>query len=295
MSSADEGGEALRRWLAPGDRHRAAFDWSRFELARIGSADDPLFPEAYGALHEVFDGAGEIETPEVLEARLAWRPARPRRGLALRYALVLVRRDGRFAAVRDHTVMIPLDRPELGVVVHLSHVFVAPEWRRTGLASMLRALPVADAHAAMAEAGWTGDRPVTLLAEMERPEPGDPATRIRLSAYAKAGFLAVDPSAVGYLQPDFRRPEVIDAGGGPRPLPMVLVVRRVGREDERVIEAGIVRGWVEILYAMYGLGFREVDMEVAWRSLGGYPPAGTPLDLIDPREFADRGEKVEPR
>ena len=42
----------------------------------------------------------------------------------------------------------------------------------------------------------------------------------------------IDPRKVRYLQPDFRAPDEIDLGGGPKPLSLALIVRRVRREHE---------------------------------------------------------------
>jgi hypothetical protein len=226
--------------LAPGDQRSRELDLAGFEIHSIRSPADPLFAEAYERLSREFGAKHEVESADVLAARLA--DADP----TLRYELVLVRKSGAFAAVRDHTVIAS---PGL-TVVHLSHVLVAPVFRRSGLAGWMRALPVASARA-MAGA------PITLAAEMEPPDPGDEASLVRLRAYERAGFSRL---ATPYLQPDFRPPAEIDAGGGPKPLPMTLILRRVGRERETAMPASEAAAVVASLYRLYARTFRAADL-----------------------------------
>jgi hypothetical protein len=132
--------------LAPGDRDVAARDWSDLDVHRVAGAHDPDFEPAYERLWREFGALGEMERRRVIEERLAWDPARPRAGAALAYELLVLRRAGRLVALRDHSAVVRLDergRPLPGpVVVHLSHAFVLPEARGSGLAGWLRALPL---------------------------------------------------------------------------------------------------------------------------------------------------------
>ena len=90
--------------LAPGDSKSADFDVATVEIVRVASRDDPFFEVAYARLWEQFGAAHEIETRTALGRRLAWDPARPRDGLAMRYDLLLLRdAAGGFVAARDHT------------------------------------------------------------------------------------------------------------------------------------------------------------------------------------------------
>jgi GNAT superfamily N-acetyltransferase len=227
--------------LAPGDQRSRELDLAAFEIHAIRSPADPLFAEAYDRLWQEFGAKHEVETADVLAQRLADTDP------AMRYKLVLVRKAGQFAAVRDHTVIVS---PGL-TVVHLSHVLVDPAFRRSGLAGWMRALPVASARTIAPQA------PITLAAEMEHPNPRDEATMIRLRAYERAGFSKL---AAAYLQPDFRPPTEMDATGGPRPLPMALILRRVGREAETTIPAPEAAAIIAGLYRMYGRTFRPADM-----------------------------------
>jgi hypothetical protein len=251
--------------LAPGDTRSASLDVGSFEYHSIRSTKDPWFEPAYQALWDEFGAKGEMERRETLDARFKLVPS-------MIYEMVLVRKDGEIAAVRDHTIV-----PSAGeVVVHLSHNLVMPKHRRTGLAGWMRAFPVVSARQLS-----PGDF-VTLAGEMEYDDKKEPNRAIRLLAYEKAGFLKVDPSAVSYFQPDFRDPAVIDASGGAKPLPFQLLVRRVGREDERTISGHEVRRIVQAIYRMYGAQFRPQDMAHPSLSLTAYPASDEAVSLVPP-------------
>jgi len=271
--------------LAPGEAKAARFDIATLDVRTVRSSRDAAFHEAYDRLWAEFGAAGEMEAKAVIERRLAWDPATPLAGLRLRYELLLARdpaRANEFAAVRDHTAIVPA-AAEPHAIVHLSHVLVAPAWRGGGLAGWMRAWPIATARACLAAAGARADAPVTLVAEMEHPRADQLATMIRLRAYEKAGFMKIDPRAVRYLQPDFRPPDQIDADpAGVRPLPMGLVVRRVGRERDPGLSGREVRQVVASLYAMYGIEFRPQDMRPVYDSLIHYPPDDAVVTLVPP-------------
>ena len=266
--------------LAPGDAKSLESDWSRIERHDIRDTNDPFFDMAFGALWAEFGVIGEMEQAAVLARRLTWNPLESREGASLRYSLVLLTCENEFVAVRDHTVIVLEDQP--GAVVHLSHNLVAPQWRRTGIAGWMRALPVSDAKECLQMLGRSMDSPVTLVGEMEHLHPGRPSTLVRLAAYEKAGFLMVDPARVDYLQPDFRDPAEIDISGGPQPVPLCLVLRRVGLESGMSLDACEVHRVARSLYKMYGMEFRERDMRVVRDSLESYPPSGERIDLISP-------------
>lgn len=266
--------------LAPGDAKSLQRDWTDVDLHRIESTADSLFPVAFGALWSEFGAIGEIEQPDVLGLRMGWDPSRIVEGAAMRYRMMLVTSGGGFAAVRDHTAILLEDEP--GVVVHLSHNLVAPEWRRTGLAGWLRALPVTTARTLLSLQSRAPDSPITLVGEMEHPDASDPATHVRLAAYEKAGYKKVDPSQVGYLQPDFRAHHEIDRSGGPQPIPLGLIIRKVGRENDDQITGAEVRRIARSLYKMYGTGFRTKDMEVVHDSLEQYPAPDKNIPLLPP-------------
>ncbi|HXI53357.1 MAG TPA: hypothetical protein VNH84_17705 [Candidatus Saccharimonadales bacterium] len=273
--------EFLPADLAPGDAKSAALDWREFDVARVPAAESPLFAPAYERLLAEF-GPHELETREVIVRRLGWFPAVRLEDAWLRYELLLVRRGEQFVAARDHTVIVRAGKDGPRAILHLSHVLVDPLWRRTGWAGWLRAWPIQSARAALVAAGFSGGSPVTLVAEMEHPDPRFQARWIRLQAYEKAGFLKADPAAVPYLQPDFRPPAEIDASAQVRPLPFALVLRRVGREPERTWSGAELRDVVEGLYGIYGATFRASDMDVVRRSLAQYPAADAQVALVPP-------------
>jgi hypothetical protein len=266
--------------LAPGDAKSLERDWSDIELHRIGQTDSPLFDMAFGALWAEFGAIGEIEQASVLAERMRWDPGQIIDGAAMRYRMMLVTSCGTFAAVRDHTAIVLADEP--GAIVHLSHNLVAAEWRRTGLAGWLRALPVTTARHVLEAQGRPRESPVVLVGEMEHPDVNDPATQIRLKAYERAGYKKIDPSRVGYVQPDFRAHHEIDMGGGPRPIPLALIIRRVGDEAEEFITGAEVRRIVRSLYKMYARGFRAEDMRVVHESLQHYPGSDERIRLVPP-------------
>jgi hypothetical protein len=266
--------------LAPGDTKGLERDWSDIELECVESAEDPAFDAAFGALWAEFGANSEVEQPTILSRRLLWDDHRLVQGCALRYRMVLLKSQGKLAAVRDHTAIVR-ERID-GAIVHLSHNLVAQKWRRTGLAGWLRALPIQTARKCLAAQQRPTDSPITLVGEMKFLDPGDPSTFARLKAYEKAGYLMIDPRRVGYLQPDFRPPDEIDVGGGPKPLSLALVVRRVGRERELTISGAEVLGIAESLYRMYGAGFRPRDMVPLTASLQTYPASDEVIDLLPP-------------
>jgi hypothetical protein len=265
--------------LAPGDMKSLQRDWSDIELHCVESADDPEFDVAFGALWAEFGANSEVEQPTVLSRRLLWNGDKSVGGCAFRYRLVLLKAGGRLAAVRDHTAIVRYGIE--GVIVHLSHNFVAPEWRRSGLAGWLRALPIQTARNCLAEQGRLPESPITLVGEMKTLDR-DPSSFGRLKAYEKGGYLLIDPRKVPYLQPDFRAPAEIDLTGGPRPLPLGLIVRRIGRERELTISGAETLNIVESLYRMYQESFRRSDMAAVLASLERYPAHDDVVDLLPP-------------
>lgn len=264
--------------LAPGDHRSLERDWHDVELHRVGGTTDPLFEMAFGALWAEFGAIGEMEEATVLAGRMLWNPEQRIHGTAMRYRMMLVTSGGQFAAVRDHTAIVAEDEP--GVVVHLSHNLVAPDWRRSGLAGWMRALPITTARHVLEAQGRAPDSPITLVGEMEHANK--PGSLTRLQAYEKAGYKKIDPARVNYLQPDFRAAAEIDRSGGPQPIPLSLIVRRVGREGEDTIFGDEIRRIVNALYRMYAVGFRDRDMLAVQSSLASYPADQEAVRLLPP-------------
>jgi GNAT superfamily N-acetyltransferase len=266
--------------LAPGDTKSLQGDWSGLELHTIRSTEALFFETAFGALWAEFGAAGEMEQAGVISERMKWHPSQMIDEAALLYAMQLITRDGEFVAVRDHTAILLENEP--GAIVHLAHNLVAPAWRRSGIAGWLRALPVSTALEALVAASRPIDAPITLVGEMEHFNPSHAATGIRLTAYEKAGYKMVDPELVDYWQPDFRDPQVIDQENGPQPIPLCLMLRRIGREHEEFVSGAEVRQSVNALYKMYGRGFRKQDMQAVFETLKNYPPPHARIPLVSP-------------
>jgi hypothetical protein len=264
--------------LAPGDTKSLERDWRDVTLHRVDSAEEPEFDMAFGALWSEFGAAGEIEQPAVLAKRLCWPKGLVQQGYALRYDLMLVTSDGEFCAVRDQTAIVP--KGQNRAIVHLSHNLISPEWRRSGLAGWLRALPIQTARHCLAEQQKPLNSPITLLGEMEYPHSDNAGSLVRVKAYEHAGYLRI--TGINYLQPDFRAPEEIDLSSEVRPLPLMLMIRRVGFEEESFVSGREVREMVEALYHMYSKDFRERDMKPLWESLRLYPADDTLLPLVSP-------------
>lgn len=236
-----------RRDLAPGDVVPHANLPDGIELCRIESADDPLFVSAYRMLEAEFGHSNEIESRDVLTDRLSWRADRgDESGFAMGYELLALKVAGKIAAVRDHSVIIS----HAAATVHMSHVLVSPEWRRRGLATILRTLPVSFARRTAGMAG-VPDPYLTLLCEMDPATPQSMTSQVRRASYEKAGFLAI-PSGHGYLQPDFRESSVIESDPeGPKPVALDLLFRRVGKEHELEMSVAELMVHIERIYAMH--------------------------------------------
>ena len=277
--------EELAADLATGDARAAAYDWSGAAVHRVRSTADPLFRPAYEMLWGEFGTRAEMERRAVIESRFRWSPLHPIDGHSLLYEMIVVVKDGQIAAVRDHTAILRIagnhrrERPN--TVVHLSHSLVAPSHRRTGLAGWLRGLPLQAARECAAAASERSPGMVNLVAEMDPPDAEIPARMIRLTAYEKAGFLKVDPAAVDYRQPDFRGPGAIDETGL-QPLPLVLIVRRVGAEGETTMPGREIHATIRALYTMYGVHLREKDMRPMWEHLERMPAGDEPVALVPP-------------
>ena len=270
--------------LSPGDTRAVDADVSGLTFRVVRSPSDMAFDVGYRALWNEFGEAHEVETRDVLERRLTWHPANPVDGVSLLYEMIVVTQntDISVAGVRDHTAIVGLERALPCVLVHLSHNWVAPEFRGKGLAGWMRAFPVDTARRACRVAGLPASTLITLVAEMEHPEAGLPDRIPRLRAYEKAGFMCVDPEQVPYHQPDFREPSIIDATGGARPLPFRLILRRVGREQETHVSGAELQEIVEMLYTMYATSFRAQDVAVVRATLARYPSGDARIKLVKP-------------
>ena len=270
--------------LAPGDAGARPLDTSSMHVRRIRSAADRSFAIVYDRLWAEFGERGEMEARDVIMSRLAWDPARPIGRHRFLYEMLVVERGDEIVALRDHTAIAPADvsGSSVEVLVHLSHVLIEPRWRGQGLAGWLRAFPLQTARECAAAGGGSAGG-ITLVAEMEPAEQADPATLRRLASYGAGGFRKIDPARVRYAQPDFRAAAAIDASGV-RPLPLVLLVRRVGREREHEICGAEVRTIVAALYEMFAVHIRPEHMASLWAIHDRLPEADARIALIPPTQ-----------
>jgi hypothetical protein len=271
--------------LAPGDAAACDLDRSALRVVRIRRADHPLFQPVYRRLWDEFGRRGEMEQQAVIAARLDWDPRRPINHHALRYEMLAVLRGEEIVGLRDHTAIVPqpphrADHPGQ-VIVHLSHVIVEPPLRGGGLSGWLRALPIQTARECAAAAGEPSRDCITLVAEMEHPDGVTPMVMARLRSYQRAGFRKVDPDRVRYCQPDFRPASEIDRSAV-QPVPLALVIRRVGREADDEIAGAEVRNIVAALYAMFGAHVRADHLAPLWALLDHFPGPGERIALRRP-------------
>jgi len=237
----------LAALLVPEDR-KALQVVDRYRLEGVTSAATPAFEEAFGALSGEFATRGEIERRDVVER---WLSGKARCELPWRYHLLRARDEaGALAGARD--CHVTLDVARRLCVVYLAHTLVLPAHRRSGLATLFRRAPLLLGRRMAEEHGLDpAETDILLAAEMEPYDRSAPETGVRLVAYGRGGFAAVSPRALPYCQPDFREPDVIAAGGGARPLPLLAVVRRPGHEREGALPRSVAEAFVTHLYAVF--------------------------------------------
>ena len=244
-------------------------DFSGFEVKLVTAIEQPFFERAYALLWEQFGAQNEMESRDTLQARFQLAPQ-------AFYELVLVLdAQGNWAAVCDYTLM-PGAQATDELVGHLSHTLVNPEYRKAHLASKLLHFTIRRAMEIQPEA------PITLLAESEYDDGIDPAKAIRLRAFEKIGLQKADPQVVHYHQPDFSAPKDLQTPYEALPVPLQLLLVRVGRENETYISGRELKRLVGQLYWMYGQQFRPQDMAHPKLSLAHYPADEARIALVTP-------------
>lgn len=219
----------------------------RYELVAIEHPDHPDFQRAYDILWNTFGEHGEMEPEYAIRRFLlddAFDPLPS--GSFIRYFLIVAKdRDGNLRGVRDGSVIYnPAWAPDL-CTIYLSHIYVLPEARGTVLTYWLRIAPVELAIEYLFQLQQKGlvslplpDQPgkyfgvhLNLAAEMEFFSPEDRLSLQRILFYGRGGFDVIDPRHFPYRQPDFRDPAEI-AATGDRPVPFMLLLRRMARERQ---------------------------------------------------------------
>ncbi len=235
----------------------------RYEVHSIEHPSHPDFERSYRILWNAFGPQGEMEPEPVVRRFLLDDPFEPvSSGTFLRYFMIAAMdREGNLRGVRDGTVLVnPAYAPGL-CLVYLSHIFMLPETRGTVLTYWLRIAPLEvavqylfDLHSRGLVSVPAPDSPakyfgmkVNLAAEMEYFSPEDRLSLQRILFYGRGGFDVIDPRHFPYRQPDFRDPGVI-AKTGNRPIPFMLLLRRVGRERQARLPIDEARAAMRLLY-----------------------------------------------
>jgi hypothetical protein len=236
----------------------------KYEVEAIEHPSHPDFEAAFQILWRGFGAAGEMESQAVIERMMLDDSLVPLPSGTYARFFLLVARDratGTLRGVRDGRILVnPAYAPDL-CLVYLSHIFMLPEARGTVLTYWLRIAPLDLAVTYLHTLSQRGklalpapENPgryfgmrVDLAAEMEYFTPEDRLSLQRLLFYGRGGFDAIDPRHFPYRQPDFRDPATI-VESGDRPVPFMLLLRRVGREREARLPIDEARAVMQLLY-----------------------------------------------
>lgn len=206
------------------DREKVRFALPRYRLEIVRDPASAGFLAAWDALDTFFGPRGELEDRTALEGFVRDGLLPYEDGMYGHYRLIVAWDGDQFAGVRD--CYVDFDPVAKLCVVALSHSWVAPDHRRSGLAAIFRALPVTLARGIIQEDPTVADFPVLVIAEMEPVTPADPNSVVRLVAYGRSGFSVMDPQRIPYSQPDFRQTPASPFNS----IPLLGVVRWVGNE-----------------------------------------------------------------
>jgi hypothetical protein len=235
----------------------------RYELHSIEHPSHPDFERSYRILWDAFGPQGEMENEPVVRSFLLDDPFEPiASGTFLRYFMIVATdREGNLRGVRDGRILVNRAyAPDL-CLVYLSHIFMLPEARGTVLTYWLRIAPLEiavqylfDLHSRGLVSVPAPDSPskyfgmkVDLAAEMEYFSPEDRLSLQRILFYGRGGFDVIDPRHFPYRQPDFRNPAAI-AETGNRPIPFMLLLRRMGRERQARLPIDEASAVMRLLY-----------------------------------------------
>jgi hypothetical protein len=262
---------------------------ARFRCFEVTDPAGPDFAEAWEAMAGFFLPRNELERRGVLEEWLA-EPVEDG-VVCVRYQLLIWRdADGVLAGVRD--CFVAVEPGANAATVLLSHSYVPPRFRRSGVATLIRTAPATLARRECAARGldpWQAD--IVLIAEMEPIDPAEPGTLIRLLSYGRGGYSVVPPASFPYTQPDFRDLDAL--GLGDSPVPMPAVVRYLGRERRRTLPTALLAILIRHLDKIHEPACRPADLEVLHRDvmarLKGWSDAEMPLLWI-PRDARDAGQ-----
>jgi GNAT superfamily N-acetyltransferase len=237
-------------------------DLDAIDVERIDAPGHARFDEAYRTLANYFGPRRQLEGPDILRRRLGTQPLVLTRGWTAQYELLILSRNGRIIGVRDHVFFTGRHAAEQ-TPIYQAHIFVVPEWRGTGVAAWLRALPLISASWWQLQGRLRLVNP-SLVAEIDRPRgPHDDAAHA-LRGYLRAGY-GMLPAGIDYLQPDVPDDLTSDASDTCTATPMHLAFRFVGRESSEPRTGEAIARCVEALYSLHEAEFPHQDLEALWR------------------------------
>lgn len=234
------------RDVSPLEAKKAFEAADRFRLEVIRESRSASFEAAYAMLDGFFGPLGELEPAETLgrfvdEPRLDYAP-----GVEGHYRLIAAWDGDELAGVRD--CYIDVDRNERRSLVAFSHSFVAPAYRRGGLAALFRALPASLARE-IVQRELGGPAPTLLGTEMEPVAPEKRESIVRLVAYGRAGFKVIDPRRLPYSQPDFRDIEAL--GLAHTAIPLLAVVRVLDEPEATSISVEMAASFPRLFHVCH--------------------------------------------
>lgn len=273
--------------VAPRERARVEEVLRTVALAEVRDPDAPAFHEVFDLLDAFFGPSGEMESREALADFVRARRLDYAPGLSGTYHLIGAWHAGTLVGARD--CYVDVDAATGVCVVALAHVFVAPAWRRTGLASVLRALPSTLARAVLTER-FGAPLPTLVVAEMEPADAAEPDTLLRLCAYGRSGFAVLDPRRLPYSQPEFRDlPDARHTG-----IPLLMLLRTTPAFADGV-PASMAESLPRLFYAAHRLHTPAVRVDPSEAHvLGVLRRSDAPVSLLPLPESLDAPERLAP-
>ncbi|MCB9686352.1 MAG: hypothetical protein H6738_15140 [Alphaproteobacteria bacterium] len=273
---------------SPIDRAKVTEVLGRVRFAAIEDPDDPAFDEAWDLLAEGFLAQGELEPRDALASFLRERILDYGSGLDGSYHLVGAWAGDALVGVRD--CYVDIDHREGVCIVGLAHAYVVPAWRRSGVAAVLRSIPLALARQQLA-ARVGRPLPTLVVAEMEPVDPADPNTVIRLLAYGRSGFSVLDPERFRYSQADFSEEPPV----GHTALPLLGVVRPLEPDAAGTVPEHVAAAFPRLFYVCHRRfvpGARVDPSEAHVRT--HLERGGTPVRLLPLPTSLDELERLAP-
>lgn len=238
------------RDVAELDRPKAGSALALFRFEVLEDPESSAFEAAYGMLDAFFGAKGELEERSALARFTRERVIPYGPGLEGHYRMVVAWAGKEIAGVRD--CYVDLDLSGRMCLVALSHAYIAPPWRRSGLGALFRALPATLARRTVEERFSEPETvPIVVAAEMEPADPAQPDTVVRLIAYGRSGFSVLDPRRVPYSQPDFRDLEGL--GATHTAIPLLPVVRWVDQPEARSMPPALAAAYPRLFHVCHRL------------------------------------------